>query len=127
MLYCIQKLNDLYKNNPALYELQFSQEGFEWVNLNKSTKPIFSYLRKGKNKKDTLLIVLNFTNQNINNWEIEVGLKQKWTEIFNSSNKEFWGDNHQLTNEIQCIRKNKLLKTAILQVNLPALSALVLR
>ena len=38
MKYCVQKLNELYSSQPALYEKQFETGGFEWVDLNNATK-----------------------------------------------------------------------------------------
>ena len=42
MKYCVQKLNELYKNEPALYEKQFERGGFEWLDLTKGSEAILS-------------------------------------------------------------------------------------
>src|SRR5438128_1262664 len=59
--HCVRDLNFLYKDEPALYELQFDYEGFEWVHLDRRQESVICYRRKGKNPKDDLLIILNMT------------------------------------------------------------------
>ena len=61
MKYCVQKLNELYSKEPALYELQFSSEGFEWVDLNHRDEAVVVYKRKGLSPEDDVLVILNFT------------------------------------------------------------------
>ncbi|MGB5942615.1 MAG: 1,4-alpha-glucan branching protein GlgB [Leeuwenhoekiella sp.] len=57
----IKGLNGLYKSQPALHQKQFSPDGFEWIEWNDSTNSVLSYLRKGNDPKDTLVVVANFT------------------------------------------------------------------
>src|SRR5437868_7232084 len=58
---CVKELNHLYKNEPALHELQFDQRGFEWVDLDHRQESVIAYMRKGKNRKNDILIILNLT------------------------------------------------------------------
>src|ERR1051326_5953549 len=81
---CVADLNHLLKNEPALYENQFNIDGFEWVDLNHRTETVVAYRRKGKNKKDDLLIILNLTPVVRNDWEVYVMGKGFTKEIFNS-------------------------------------------
>ena len=57
----IRDLNKLYKTEPALFEKQFSAEGFEWIDYNDSENSVLVYLRKGENCNNDLLIALNMT------------------------------------------------------------------
>ena len=57
----VKELNELYKTEPALYELDSSPEGFTWINCNSANTSLLSYVRKGKKESDTLLIICNFT------------------------------------------------------------------
>ena len=43
----LKELNKIYKKEPAFYEKAFSQEGFEWVDINDEENSIISFLRKG--------------------------------------------------------------------------------
>jgi len=51
----------LYRKNPALYELDTSSEGFEWVSKDDYDRSIISFARKSKDGKKNILIVCNFT------------------------------------------------------------------
>ena len=80
----IADLNHLYKKQPALYEKQFSQEGFEWINYSDHQNAVISFIRKGNNQKDDVVVVCNFTQIIRPNYRIGQPRKGKLTEIFNS-------------------------------------------
>ncbi|RAR47470.1 1,4-alpha-glucan branching protein GlgB [Flavobacterium lacus] len=88
---CISDLNELYKTNPALFENQFSPEGFEWINYSDHQNAVLSYIRKGKNEKENLVVVCNFTPVVRENYRIGLPSKGKLTEIFNSDKVEYGG------------------------------------
>lgn len=127
MKYCVQQLNQLYKSEPALYEKQFEPGGFEWVDLNHRSDSVMVYKRKGKKEKDDVLVILNVTPVVRHDWEIYVHGKGKWTEIFNSDSKEFWGTGDVFNPSIQSKLVDKPSKCYQLKVHLPALGAVVLR
>jgi 1,4-alpha-glucan branching enzyme len=127
MQQCVQELNELYKNEPALYELQFEPGGFEWHDLNHRMESVVSYKRKGKQPEDELLIILNMTPVVRYNWEVYVTGKAAWKEIFNSDAPRFWGSGNVYNPNIQAVEieaENLLYK---LTVHLPPLGALVLK
>jgi 1,4-alpha-glucan branching enzyme len=127
MKYCVQKLNELYKNYPALYTNQFNVDGFEWIDLNHRADGVMVYKRKGLKPKDDVLIILNTTPIVRNDWEITLQGKYKWKEIFNSDSKEFWGTGDVFNPDLiigkRVEPKSKWYK---IKVHLPALGAVVL-
>ena len=127
MKHCIQKLNALYRSEPALYEKQFEPGCFEWVDLNHRSESVLVYMRKGKKEKDNMLIILNVTPVVRNDWEIYLHGKGKWAEVFNSDSKEFWGTGDVYNPEIRSELVDKPSKCYKIKVNLPALGAVVLR
>ena len=98
---CITDLNALYKNNPALYEKQFSAEGFEWINYTDSENAVLSYIRKGTNEKESLIVVCNFTPVVRDNYRIGIPMKGKLTQIFNSDSTEYGGSGVVMTKTIK--------------------------
>jgi len=88
---CITDLNGLYKNNPALFEKQFTAEGFEWINYSDAQNAVLSYIRKGNNEKENLVVVCNFTPVVRENYRIGLPTKGKLTELFNTDKKEYGG------------------------------------
>ena len=127
MKYCVQQLNQLYQSEPALYEKQFEPGGFEWVDLNHRSDSVMVYKRKGKKDKDDVIVILNVTPVVRHDWEIYVHGKGKWTEIFNSDAKEYWGTGDVYNPTIQSKLVDKSSKCYQLKVHLPALGAVVLR
>jgi 1,4-alpha-glucan branching enzyme len=87
----ITDLNALYKTYPALHEKQFSQEGFEWINYSDHQNAVMSYIRKGNDPKDDLVIVCNFTPMVRAEYRIGVPKKGKLTQIFNSDDQKYAG------------------------------------
>lgn len=89
----IKKLNELYVSEPALYEHNFSYEGFEWQEADDVEQSVYVYQRKSKKAKDTLIVVINLTPVYRENYRLGVPTKGKWTEIFNSDAQDFDGSN----------------------------------
>jgi len=87
----IKDLNKLYKEQGALHEKQFNVEGFEWIAYDDSQNSIISYIRKGINPKDELIVVCNFTPNTNEHYKIGMPRKGKLVEIFNSDNKKYSG------------------------------------
>jgi len=84
-------LNEVYKNNPALYEVDFNWHGFEWVNCNDWESCVVSFLRRSNNPDDVILVVANFTPVPRYNYRVGVPKHCHWQEILNSDAKEFGG------------------------------------
>lgn len=87
----ITDLNKLYKSYPALYEKQFSGEGFEWINYSDHQNAVLSYIRKGNKPDENVIVVLNFTQIVRENYRIGVPKKGKLQEIFNSDAAVYGG------------------------------------
>ena len=87
----IKQLNQLYKNRSALYERQFNPDGFEWIDHGDHENSVISYLRKGTDEKDVLLVVCNFTPIVRENYTLGVPFKGEWIEILNSDDSKFGG------------------------------------
>ncbi|MDB2385498.1 1,4-alpha-glucan branching protein GlgB [Polaribacter sp.] len=87
----VRDLNKLYKKEPALYEKQFSYEGFEWIDHGDHENSVLSYIRKGKNEKDNVIVVLNLTPVPRENYRIGAPKSGKLKPIFSSDEKEYYG------------------------------------
>jgi 1,4-alpha-glucan branching enzyme len=80
----VKDLNHFYRTEPAMYELDFGQEGFEWIDFHDWEGSIISFLRKGKSTDDFILIVCNFTPVPRHNYRIGVPRSGFWREVLNS-------------------------------------------
>ena len=124
---CVKDLCHLYKNEPALYEYQFDPKGFEWTIVNRKHDGVVAFKRKGKNKEDDLLIVLNNSNKNFTNWGIVVEGKASWKEIFNSNSTAYWGSGKHMNDKITIKLIDKKTTTCEINITIPALSLLIFR
>ena len=127
MKYCVQKLNELYTSEPALYQLQFDPAGFEWVDLGHRSESVMAFKRKGKNPAQDILVVINATPVVRHDWKIKVQGKTSWQEIFNSDAKEFWGTGVVYNPLITSVCVDKENNWYELTLQLPALSAVVFK
>ena len=96
----ITDLNHLYKTEPALYEKQFSPEGFEWINYSDHQNAVMSFIRIGNKLKEEIIVVCNFTQVVRENYRIGLPRKGKLTEIFNSDSKIYGGSGVSNTKKI---------------------------
>ena len=87
----VKALNELYKNNPELHELDYVPEGFEWINNFSANETVLVFLRKASDGA-TLMVVANFTPVVRKNYKVGMPFAGKCKEIFNSDAKEFGGD-----------------------------------
>lgn len=87
----VKALNALYKSEPALYEKQFSGDGFEWIDGGNAADSIMIFARKGNDPVNNLVIVLNMTPVTRHNFRVGVPGEGNWKEIFNSDAHNFWG------------------------------------
>jgi 1,4-alpha-glucan branching enzyme len=124
---CITDLNKLLQSEPALYENQFNQFGFEWIDLNHRAESVIVFKRSGKKKDDDLLIILNMTPVVRNDWEIYVREKPYGKEIFNSDSAIYWGTGTVYNPDIRSELVDKNQKTYRLKVNLPPLACIILK
>ncbi|MBE0425731.1 MAG: 1,4-alpha-glucan branching protein GlgB [Nitrospirae bacterium] len=90
----VRDVNHLYKNEPALYELDLSNEGFEWIDSSDWEKSIISFMRKGKSTEDIILVVCNFTPVPLYNYRIGVPKGGFWRELLNSDATIYCGSGH---------------------------------
>ena len=88
----VRDLNRLHRTEPALHELDFVPEGFEWVDFSDSQSGIISFLRKGKSPgRETILLVCNMTPVPRANYRIGVPAEGYWRELLNSDAPAYGG------------------------------------
>ena len=87
----VKELLHVYQKNPAMYELDSSWEGFEWINANDAERSIFSFIRKSKDGKNNLIFVCNFTPVERPDYCVGVPEKKTYRLILNSDAAEFGG------------------------------------
>lgn len=89
----VRDLNRLYQEEKAMHKVDFSYDGFEWIECNDCDHSIVSFLRKGSDSKDILVFVCNFTPVVYSNYRIGVPFKTYYREILNSDSEIYGGSN----------------------------------
>ncbi len=87
----VKDLNKIYTSHPALFQHDFEEQGFEWIDCHDVNQSVISYRRK-TNKED-LIIILNFTPVPREQYRIGVPEQGSYTEIFNSDSSYYYGSN----------------------------------
>ena len=97
----IKALNKFYSSEPALYENQFVPDGFEWIDYNDAENSVISFIRKGNEPKDNLIIVCNLTPIPRENYRVGLPKKGILKEVFNSDKKKFYGSGKYINKSIK--------------------------
>ena len=97
-------LNRMYFEHPALYEYDSSEEGFDWINCMAADLCMLSFLRKGRNDDDVLLVVMNMAGVER---EFTVGVPSdgRYQEILNTDDTSYGGNGIVNRNEIEPVRR----------------------
>jgi 1,4-alpha-glucan branching enzyme len=86
----VRDVNRVYRESPALYTLDFSNEGFQWIDCNDAQLSTLAYLRKGRNGEQ-VLVVCNFTPLPRDNYIVGAPVGGRWRERLNSDAREYGG------------------------------------
>ncbi len=89
----VSDLNKMVIENPALHQLDFSGEGFEWIDCMNDADSTLIYLRKGLEGAAPILVCCNFTPVVRTQYQVGVPHAGFWKEIFNSDSEAYGGSN----------------------------------
>jgi 1,4-alpha-glucan branching enzyme len=123
----VADLNRIYAKEPALNELDFSTEGFEWMDFRDAESSIISFIRKGKTTGDQILIICNFTPVVRMNYRIGVPWCGVWEEILNSDARVYGGIGHGNFGQVDATPIPAHGRDCSLVLTLPPLGVLFLK
>ncbi len=87
----VEQLNRVYREQPALHQLDSDPAGFEWIDCNDTAGSVVSLLRKGRSPRDQVAIVCNFTPVPREGYRIGVPCGGFWRELLNSDATDYGG------------------------------------
>ncbi len=124
----VRDLNKLYVGEKALYQVDFSYEGFEWIDCNDNDHSVVSFLRKGKDYHDMLIFVCNFTPAVNDNYCIGAPFDLDYELVLNSNHEKYGGYEPDSENVIYKAEQAPLHgKPFRLRLTIPPLSVMVFR
>ncbi len=89
----IADLNRLYQTEPALYEVDFDWQGFQWIDLHDSDNSTLTYIRYAQDKDDCVVCACNFTPVPRERYRMGVPRDGLYRELLNSDSEIYGGSN----------------------------------
>ncbi|HLH97083.1 MAG TPA: 1,4-alpha-glucan branching protein GlgB [Xanthobacteraceae bacterium] len=89
----VRDLNRLYRELPALHELDCDAAGFEWLVMNDADRGVFAWLRRARDARSCCLVVINFTPEVYRDYRIKVPFFGTWREVLNTDAAIYGGSN----------------------------------
>jgi 1,4-alpha-glucan branching enzyme len=120
-------LNKVYQQETALHEIDFSHEGFEWIDFGDYQHSVISFIRKAKNNDDFLVCVFNFTPMPRQNYRVAVPRGGDYKELMNSDSEKYWGGNIGNYGQVTAEEIWWQGRPFSLNLNLPPLGALIFK
>ena len=120
-------LNEFYKDEKALWKLDHTSEGFSWIEHGNSNQSIISFLRKGKESNDFLIVVCNFTQVSYEKYKVGVPKFINYKEVFNSDNSIYGGSNITSNGTIAPILKRCNRQPYCINIKIPPLSIVFIK
>ena len=121
----VSQLNRLYVGEPALHELDFSPEGFQWIDCHDADQSVVSWLRRSRDGRH-VVVVLNFTPVPRHDYRLGVPLNGDYLERLNTDSAHYGGSDVGNTGRVRAEPKPWMGFPASLSLTLPPLAALVL-
>ena len=118
----VKALNQLYRSEPALYELDCDPAGFEWIDANDALQSVISFVRKGKSTDDILVVVCNFTPTTHFKYRVGVQRGGFWKEILNSDDTEYGGSGQCNLKSLRALKDTWHGRPYSLEITLPPLA-----
>jgi 1,4-alpha-glucan branching enzyme len=121
----VRDINQFYAGTPALYQKDFEQNGFEWIDVNDWENSVIAFLRRGTSSEDVVLVVCNFTPVPRPNYRIGVPHGGYWKESLNSDAREYWGSGQGNMGGVEARPVPYHGRSHSLSLTLPPLSVLI--
>jgi 1,4-alpha-glucan branching enzyme len=86
-------LNTLYTTEPALHEVDFQWDGFQWVDFHDVDQSAVSFIRYAKDKRESVVVVANFTPVPRTGYRVGAPASGFYREILNSDASVYGGSN----------------------------------
>ena len=120
-------LNKFYLENSALWEIDYSWEGFKWVSSDDCTQNIIAFMRTDK-RKNSLIVIINFSNVRRDNYRLGLPFHGEYVELFNSDAEEYGGSGTKNPEKIKTDSKIPMHGfDQSAEFTIPAMSAMYLK
>ncbi|WP_457576449.1 1,4-alpha-glucan branching protein GlgB [Desulfomarina sp.] len=122
----ITALNHIYKTTPALWERDYTGEGFQWLNQDDTDNSILVYGRFGNNRKEHIICVFNYTPQTFCHYNIRTPCPGNYRVVFCTDGEKFGGSGFLKSENFQS-RETKNQGEYQAEIELPPLGGMILQ
>lgn len=122
-----KSINRLYINERALWELDYDQKGFTWIDANNAAQSIVVFMRSSSQKEDTLIVLCNFTPKVYYEYNIGVPYLGEYKEVFNTDKKEFGGSGETMEGILYSQNKRYHNQKYCLTIKVPPMAAIIIK
>jgi 1,4-alpha-glucan branching enzyme len=119
----VRDLNRLYRDTPALHQLDCEVAGFEWIVMDDTDQSVFVWLRKGREPDQLCVAAVNFTPTVRQEYRFRVPRGGAWREVLNTDSAIYGGSN---VGNAGVVEAREVEGTHELTVVLPPLAAVFL-
>ncbi|WP_417378627.1 1,4-alpha-glucan branching protein GlgB [Gimesia sp.] len=123
----IGDLNHLYRTEKSLYETDFTQEGFAWIQCDDSKNSVFAFQRTATDTEEHVIVVANFTPVPRDGYRIGVPKPGFYHEIINSDAKIYGGSNMGNAGGVYSEKISSHGMNHSITLNLPPLGLLIMK
>jgi 1,4-alpha-glucan branching enzyme len=117
-----KQLNYIYKSTPAMFEIEDSWQGFNWITADERENNVLSFERIDK-KGNKLVCIFNFSGNDYYNYRLGVE-KGEYRLVLNSDSKKHGGRGVLKGRTFKTVKKQAHAKENSIRFNLPALSGI---
>ncbi|TMC54575.1 MAG: 1,4-alpha-glucan branching enzyme, partial [Chloroflexi bacterium] len=89
----VADLNQMYRAQPALHEVDFHWDGFQWIDFHDVDESVIAFVRRAKKRDDFVVVVCNFTPVPRQGYRIGVPAAGQYRELLNSDSQYYGGSN----------------------------------
>ena len=123
----VTDLNRLYKNEPALHQIDFEWQGFDWLDLHDWENSVIAFARRGRSPNDLIVVVCNFTPVPRDDYRIGVPVGGFYQELLNTDSEIYSGSNLGNSGGVWAVPEPMAGKPFRLSLRLPPLGVLFLK
>jgi 1,4-alpha-glucan branching enzyme len=123
----VRDLNTFYRGEPALHQLDCDSAGFEWIDANDFEQSALTFLRKGQNLDEQIVVACNFTPVPRYNYRIGVSHGGFWEESLNSDAPLYGGSGQGNLGGVEAAPVPWHGRAYMLTVTLPPLGVVFLK
>ncbi len=102
----VSELLKIYRNYPAMYRIDNSWNGFEWLNADDCGRSVYSFYRKDETGNNNVMFILNMTPMKWENYKLGVPADASYKLILNSDDEKFGGNGNKLPQTLLSRKEN---------------------